>query len=130
MVSMPQNFLRFELGQHFGTGSIPSAEHAVLIPTENQIPSAIGSQGLKETCGTGESFHFAAIAGDEAELGITGAGGDLICRAEVADASNFLSQPSTLLRRSPVVQSQTLTTLSAPLLASRRPSARQVRPST
>ena len=30
-----------------------------------------------------------------------------------------LSQPSTLFRRSPVVQSQTLTTLSAPLLASR-----------
>ena len=61
-----------------------------MIAAEDEVAGLGGGEGLEEGGGTGELFHFTAIAGDEAEFGIASAGGDLISGAEVADAGNFL----------------------------------------
>ena len=80
---------RLELHHDLRAGDIPRSEDAVLIAAEDEVAGLGGGEGLEEGGGAGELFHFTAIAGDEAELGITGAGGDLIGGAEVADAGDL-----------------------------------------
>ena len=44
---------------------------------------------MEEGGGAGELFDFAAVAGDEAELVVAGAGGELVRGAEVVNAGDF-----------------------------------------
>ena len=79
----------FKRTHFFACRDLPKSEDAILSAGGDEVTVSAATEGVHEGLGTGELLDFAAIAVDEADLGVTCTGGCSVAGSEVVDGGDF-----------------------------------------